>query len=137
MYTKFIEVHDKDTDMLLSFNADKITVFCDQGIDTDRGGFEVAESYEEIQKLIEDCGCLIHRKDPRLDLAHPLTWSDLCKLEMIGEPVWNSNTLRWMLIIDNASDGTWIELINHAGGHEKWIEHDAKKFPLYRMKRSE
>ena len=135
MYTKFIEVHDKDTDMKLSFNADKITVFGDQIIDTDREGFEVAESYDEIQKLIEDCGCLIHRKDSRLDLAHPLTWSDLCKLEMIGEPVWNSATRRWMLLIDSANDNTWIDLVNHAGGHEKWIEHDTIKRPLYRMKK--
>lgn len=65
----------------------------------------------------------------------PLTWDDLCRLEMIGEPVWNSNTLRWMLIIDNASDGTWIDLVNHAGGHEKWIEHDLRKNPLYRKER--
>ena len=135
MYTKFIEVHDKDTDMLLSFNADKITVFGDQIIDTDREGFEVAESYDELKKLIEDCGCLIHRKHPRLDLEHPLTWDDLCRLEMIGEPVWNSNSQRWMLIIDSASDNTWIDLVNHAGGKERWIGHDARKFPLYRMKK--
>ena len=44
-----------------------------------------------------------------------LTWDELCKLHMIGEPVWNSHTLRWMLLIDSAWDGTWIELINNAG----------------------
>ena len=62
----------------------------------------------------------------------PLTWEDLCKLDMIGSPVWNGNTRRWMLIIDSANDGTWIDLVNHAGGKERWIEHDLRKAPLYR-----
>lgn len=66
---------------------------------------------------------------------NPAKWDDLCRLEMIGEPVWNSNTRRWMLLIDQANDNNWIELINHAGGHEKWIEHDLRKQPLYRIKR--
>ena len=62
----------------------------------------------------------------------PLTWDDLCRLEMIGEPVWNSATRRWMLLIDSANDNTWIDLVNHAGGVEHWIEHDLRKAPLYR-----
>ena len=66
--------------------------------------------------------------DPNL----PLTWEDLCKLDMIGSPVWNGHTHRWMLIIDSANDGTWIDLVNHAGGKEHWIEHDLRKNPLYR-----
>lgn len=69
------------------------------------------------------------------DENNPLTWEDLCKLNMIGSPVWNSNTRRWMLIIDSANDGTWIDLVNHAGGKEHWIEHDLCKNPLYRKER--
>lgn len=138
MYTKFIEVtrSHKDESWKCAVNADNIVFYEDHTIwatgSEDGGLIWVEETYDEIQKLIEDCGCLIHKKDPRLDLTHPLTWEDLCRLEMIGEPVWNSNTLRWMLLIDSASDGTWIELVNHAGGRERWIEHDLRLAPLYR-----
>lgn len=62
----------------------------------------------------------------------PLTWDELCRIDMIGEPVWNSATRRWMLLIDSANDNTWIDLVNHAGGVEHWIEHDLRKAPLYR-----
>ena len=65
----------------------------------------------------------------------PLSWDDLCRLEMIGEPVFNSNTRRWMLLIDSAADNSWITLVNHAGGEEQWIEHDVQRFPLYRMRK--
>lgn len=62
----------------------------------------------------------------------PLSWDELCRIDMIGEPVWNSGTRRWMLLIDSGSDNTWIELVNHAGGRERWIEHDLRLAPLYR-----
>lgn len=65
----------------------------------------------------------------------PLTWDDLCKLHMIGEPVWNSHTRMWMLIIDSASDGTWVDLVNHAGGKEHWMWYDLRKNPLYRKEK--
>ena len=68
--------------------------------------------------------------DPRVE-TKPLSWDVLTRVDMIGEPVFNSNSRHWMLLLDIASDRTWIELINHAGGHEKWIEHDAQKYPLY------
>jgi len=61
----------------------------------------------------------------------PLTWEELCRVDMIGEPVWNSGTRRWMLLIDSANDNTWIDLVNHAGGLEHWIEHDLRKAPLF------
>ena len=64
----------------------------------------------------------------------PLLWEDLCRIEMIGEPVWNSNTKRWMLLIDSGSGNDWILLVNHAGGQEQWLEHDVKKAPLYGVK---
>lgn len=64
-----------------------------------------------------------------------LTWDELCKLHMIGEPVWNSHTRRWMLIIDSASDGTWVDLVNHAGGKEHWMWYDLRKNPLYRKEK--
>ena len=136
MYPHFIEVHtDEGTEC--SVNVDHITVLADRRIRTDDGedaNVDVQESYEELKQLIRAVGCLIQKGDPRLDTAHPLKWDDLTKIDMIGEPVWNSNSLRWMLLIDSANDRTWIELINDAGGHEKWIEHDTVKFPLYRMR---
>ena len=136
MYTKFIEVHDKDTDMLLSFNADKITVFGDQIIDTDREGFEVAESYDEIRQLIFDAGCLIHKKDPRLDLEHPLTWDDLCRLDMIGEPVWSEEKRAWFLVADSALDNrSWVDLADACGKITRLGPHDLKQVRLYRKEK--
>ena len=87
------------------------------------------KKYQHYQNT-PSCMCHIAMCDEQA-----LTWNELCKLHMIGEPVWNSSTRRWMLVIDSAYDGTWIELINHAGGHEKWIEHDLRKNPLYRKEK--
>lgn len=64
----------------------------------------------------------------------PLDWDDLCRIEMIGEPVWNGKTRRWMLLIDSGSGNDWILLVNHEGGQEQWLEHDVKKTPLYGVK---
>lgn len=64
----------------------------------------------------------------------PLSWDDLCRVGMIGEPVWNGKTKRWMLLIDSAADNSWITLVNHAGGQEMWIELDVKRCPLYGVK---
>ena len=141
MFPKFIEVtrsHNNES-WKCAVNVANIVFYEDHTIwatgSEDGGLIWVEETYDEIKQLIEDCGCMINKRDSRLDRAHPLIWSDLCRLDMIGEPVWNSNSQRWMLIIDSANDNTWIELINHAGGHEKWIGHDARKFPLYRMRK--
>ena len=65
------------------------------GIPTDIA-LATVESYDDIKQLIHDSGILIHRADPRLDETHSLTMEDL--KEMIGEPVWNSNTGKWTLV---------------------------------------
>ena len=146
MYPRFIEVHDSVSGGEEFINVDSIEgVFTEMvtgnilvtHIDVADGEYyQVLETYEEIKQLITETGCLIHKADPRLEKT-PISWEDLCRLEMIGEPLWNSNTRRWMLLIDSASDNSWIELITHSGSHEKWIEHDAQRFPLYRMKGSD
>ena len=105
------------------------TIRNDTEIDSMEWLINTVHAYEKLcrisgyQGLTDDCG-----KEPE----EPLTWDELCRLEMIGEPVWNSRTTRWMLIIDSANDGTWVDLINHAGGKEHWTEHDLRKNPLYR-----
>lgn len=132
MMLKFIELHDKDTDIKLSFNVDKITVFSDQTIDTEREGFEVAESYEEIKQLIHDVGVLIHKADPRLNLTKPLTMDALRDME--GQPVWNSNTLKWYIVnrfVDADKQIVWLVLPD--GQFKVMTVDDLIKTPLYRM----
>lgn len=139
MYPRFVEVHEAEDDQSeISVNVDNIINFhVDEDGETiievtDGSFYRIAESYDELKALITETGCLIHKADPRLERT-PVSWDDLCRMEMIGEPVFNSNTRRWMLLIDSASDGSWIQLVNHAGGQEQWIQHDAQRFPLYRM----
>ena len=131
---KFIELHDKDTDMKMSFNVDNITVFCEQVIETEREGFEVAESYEEIKQLIHDVGVLIHKPDPRLNLTKPLTMNDL--REMIGEPVWNSNNGKWYLMLKIRDDlDPKLAVVQDSDAKiEVFSPEELIKFPLYRMK---
>ena len=131
---KFIELHDKDTDMKMSFNVDNITVFCEQVIETEREGFEVAESYEEIKQLIHDVGVLIHKPDPRLNLTKPLTIDDL--REMIGEPVWNSNNGKWYLMLKIRDDlDPKLAVVQDSDAKiEVFSPEELIKFPLYRMK---
>ena len=130
---KFIELHDKDTDMKMSFNVDNITVFCEQVIETEREGFEVAESYEEIKQLIYDVGVLIHKPDPRLNLTTPLTMDDL--REMIGEPVWNSNNGKWYLMLKVREDlDPELAVVQDSDAKiEVFSLEELIKFPLYRM----
>ena len=102
MYPKFIEVHWNT--IPVSYNVENISWFGDKflyivGQDT---ALDVDESYEEIKALIKDCGCLIHKADPRLDMEHPLTMDDL--MTMVGEPVWNSNTGKWGLVKEVRED---------------------------------
>ena len=130
---KFIELHDKDTDMKMSFNVDNVTVFCEQVIETEREGFEVAESYEEIKQLIHDVGVLIHKPDPRLNLTKPLTMNDL--REMIGEPVWNSNNGKWYLMLKVRDDlDPELAVVQDSDAKiEVFSPEELIKFPLYRM----
>ena len=133
MMLKFIELHDKDTDMKMSFNVDNITVFCDQVIETEREGFEVAESYEEIKQLIHDVGVLIHKPDPRLNLTKPLTMDDL--RNMIGEPIWNSNNGKWYLMLKVREDlDPELAVVQDSDAKiEVFSPEELIKFPLYRM----
>jgi len=93
------------------------------------------EAAENRYKKMEDELNDIRRKYIEGMKNDPLTWDELCRIDMIGEPIWNEGTRRWMLLIDSANDGSWIDLVNHAGGKERWIGHDARKFPLYRMRK--
>ena len=131
---KFIELHDKDTDMKMSFNVDNVTVFCEQVIETEREGFEVAESYEEIKQLIHDVGVLIHKPDPRLDMTTPLTMEDLRDME--GEPVWNSNNGKWYLMLKVRDDlDPKLAVVQDSDAKiEVFSPEELIKFPLYRMK---
>ena len=141
MYPRFVEVHEAGDDQSeISVNVDNIINFhVDEDGETiievtDGSFYRIAESYDELKALITETGCLIHKADPRLERT-PVSWDDLCRVDMIGEPVFNSNTRRWMLLIDSAADNSWITLVNHSGGQEQWIQHDVQRFPLYRMQK--
>ena len=143
MYPKFIEVHDVDVVddgrgiIPLSINVQNICGFNSYEGDTDKavigmndGCFHVTEeSYDEIKQLIRDAGCIIAKKDPRLD-DKPLTMQDL--KGMIGEPVWNSNTCCWMLVGEDIGDAVYM--VFNAGNGSNWDENMLTHYPLYRMK---
>lgn len=136
MIPHFIEVHQKGVPY--SINLEHLGIF-GEGETRYRFGdviMDLDESYDDIKDLIRKAGCQITKADPRLDTAHPIPWEDLVKLEMLGQPVFNSNTRKWMLLIDSAGPYThdWIVLLNDAGAQEKWTKHDAQKYPLYRMR---
>ena len=133
MYPHFIEVHDKETDMKMSFNIDKITVIGDQTIETDLEGFEVVETYDELKKLIFDAGCIIARKDPRLE-DRPLTKDDL--MTMVEQPVFNSNTGKWNIVFDytKGEEGDFVSLMDPLGDIYYLHERELPKYPLYRMR---
>ena len=132
MYPKFIELHWNT--IPVSYNVENITWFGDkfiyivgQDIPAD-----VDESYDEIKALIKDCGCLIHKADPRLDTEHPLTMDDL--MTMVGEPVWNSNNGEWALVMRRYSD-MCVDLLLSSGNVSTLDEKDLESLPMYRMKR--
>lgn len=149
MYPKFIEVHDVENYEKCSVNIEHIVSFGDCFIcltncgkltnDVDDEGnpiqykhvLFVEESYEQIKQLIQDCGCLIHKADPRLDTSRPLTLDDL--KDMVGEPVWNSNINVWMLVKD-VSD-TWVKMLWTSGNVSEYTEDELIKYPVYRMRR--
>lgn len=136
MTPHFIEVHDGGEPLSICLEA--IEWFNPDGIAMNHFSelLEIDETYDELKALISHAGCAIAKADPRLDTSHWISWDDLTKVEMIGEPVFNSNTRKWMLVLDSAGPYThdWIVLLNDAGGQEKWIENDVKARPLYRMK---
>ena len=78
MYPKFIEVHEKGK--AISINIEHLVAFSDRIFhlsNNAESNYRCDESYNDIKQLITDCGCLIHKADPRLDLTHPLTLEDL------------------------------------------------------------
>lgn len=145
MYLRFLELHDVDIlnddaeYALISVNAENICRFhryCDDKNKTviglaDRTIHVVSESYDDVKRMMHDVGCLIHKDDPRLDTTTPLTLDDL--KNMIGEPVWNSNLLRWELV--KQADDLYVTTCGTGEYTSNYDERDLVKYPLYRMKR--
>lgn len=129
MMSKFIELHDGMQP--ISINVDSIEWFADETISMHNSEIKVIESYEEIKQLILDAGVLIHKADPRLDTTIPLTLEDL--KNMIGEPVWNSNTLKWELVW-YYGDAKEIIFTRDCGADYEYNADDLIKTPLYRMR---
>lgn len=133
MMSKFIELHFPIEDKVF-FNVEDILCFFTRGDDTiirakDGNCYAVTESYDEVKALIKDAGVLIHKADPRLNLTKPLTFDNLKEME--GEPVWNSNTLKWGLL--TKQDGSYF-LLYPTGQMWLFTVNDLIKFPLYRMR---
>lgn len=149
MYPHFIEVHAHQlNDKLVSINIDHIIGFCgtsrDTGIITTEdervGQTETTETYDELKALIESSGALINMGDPRLDTKRSLTMADL--KDMVGQPVWDSNTGVWLLVYDGDwmysgdPDRVCVRMVNRYGCKDIWLsEKDLIARPLYRMKR--
>lgn len=139
MYPKFIEVTrvDRNETWKSSIHVAQIvffedhTVWCTSSDDDENCGMVwVEETYDDLKQLIKDCGCLIHKADPRLDTTTPLTLEELAN--MIGEPVWNSNLSRWELV-KHVTDITVTTC--HTGQYcSQYDDDDLIKTPLYRMK---
>lgn len=137
MYPRFIEVHDvKVPQCEIMINIDAIScVYVDsRGVTIIKMDYLdnilIEESYDELNQLIQNAGASISKGDPRLDTVHPLTIADL--QGMLGEPVWNSNLMRWGLVKEITEDTA--VLVYQAAD---WVIVDANdlvKFPLYRMK---
>ena len=134
MMSKFIELHFPIEDKVF-FNVEDILCFFTRDDDTiirakDGNCYAVTESYDEVKAIIKDAGVLIHKPDPRLDTTTPLTMEDLKYME--GEPVWNSNALKWGLL--TKQDGSYF-LLYPTGQMWLFTVNDLIKFPLYRMKK--
>lgn len=135
MYPHLIEVHDGRDGGLITLHIAAISSFYTyEGkvhinmISND--DWMVSETYDEIKALIHDAGCIIAKKDPRLDDS-PLTMDDL--KGMIGEPVWNSNMRRWLLVSEEWGDDS-MKLLHFKSGFCTYSRDELLKFPLYRMK---
>ena len=135
MMPKFVELHWHG--IPASINVDSIAMFKDhEFLDCEGNCHEIDESYEDVKKLVTDSGYLIHKVDPRID-NKPLTMDDL--KDMIGEPVWNSNTGRWMLVnrIDDVEGIDFAILTESDGIGYDFGEAMLKANPMYRMKQNE
>ena len=93
MYPHLIEVHGEDG-TVCAVNIDHIVAFADRRLLMSNRDeqYSVQESYDELKKLVRDAGCIIQKKDPRLD-DKPMEWEDF--IGQNGEIFWNSNTLDW------------------------------------------
>ena len=148
MYPHFIEVtRSKDFEDWKSLvNIDQIIFLEDYTVwvthsdcNENPGMISVEETYEELKDLIISAGCHIEKADPRLDITHHLTMEEL--RNMVGEPVWNSNTNTWLLVYDGDwgyepdPDRVCVRVVNRYGCKDIWLsEEDLIAKPLYRMK---
>lgn len=133
MYPKFIELHEKGN--AISVNVEHLVAFSDSIFNLSNNAesnYRCDESYDDMKAIITDCGCLIHKADPCLDMSSPLTLDNL--QSMIGEPVWNSNIDVWMLVKD-VSD-TWAKMLWTSGNISEYTEDELIAYPVYRMRRA-
>lgn len=133
MYPHFIQVHDVAGHEGL-LNVDHIVSFCENQITLsnmkDQKALCVTETFDELKELIRSAGCHIEKADPRLNTKQPLTMNEL--RQMVGEPVWNSNTRSWGLVCDYYDETVAIK--PPRGASYDYDADDLVKFPLYRMK---
>lgn len=145
MYPKFIEVRSITGNYPISINIESIVKIYGDGmndmsetwgiISTLRGNdISTKETYDKLKEMIQGAGCLIAKRDPRIDYDTPLTMEDLKR--MIGEPVWDSNHRCWYLVW-MVEEYPTVRLRGKDGILTTMDAEDIKKFPLYRMKRSE
>ena len=134
MYPHFITVHDNDNGEPFLVNIDHIVSVGKEGMILTGVPTDIAlatvESFDELKQLVADAGCHIEKADPRLNTAKPLTMEEL--RQMVGEPVWNSNTRSWGLVCDYYDETVAIK--PPRGASYDYDADDLVKFPLYRMK---
>ena len=134
MYPHFITVHDNENGEPFLVNIDHIVSVGKEGMILTGVPADIAlatvESFDELKQLVADAGCHIEKADPRLNTAKPLTMEEL--RQMVGEPVWNSNTRSWGLVCDYYDETVAIK--PPRGASYDYDADDLIKFPLYRMK---
>ena len=134
MYPHFITVHDNENGEPFLVNIDHIVSVGKEGMILTGVPTDIAlatvESFDELKQLVADAGCHIEKADPRLNTAKPLTMEEL--RQMVGEPVWNSNTRSWGLVCDYYDETVAIK--PPRGASYDYDADDLVKFPLYRMK---
>ena len=134
MYPHFITVHDNDNGEPFLVNIDHIVSVGKEGMILTGVPTAIVlatvESFDELKQLVADAGCHIEKADPRLNTKQPLTMEEL--RQMVGEPVWNSNTRSWGLVCDYYDETVAIK--PPRGASYDYDADDLVKFPLYRMK---
>ena len=142
-YPHFMEVHLADDNCQTMMNIDNIVGFANTDNNgagliiktVDKGGWYVAESYDELIALMIEAGTCFVKKDPRIDY-HPITWAELT--EMVGEPVWAENQQKWFLVAQYDEESKEITLRGATTELYKstvvYTEQMLIAKPLYRMK---